>query len=83
MKTVWMSLAIVGLITMVGCGPKAVYIQGGQGSSASLDVSAATGSGRIVITGPYVYCEERIVSKTATEQPTGQLCQPLQPAKTP
>ena len=80
LKMMW-GLGCVVLVGLVGCGPKAVYIQGGQGSSASLDVSAATGSGRIVITGPYVYCEERIVSKTATEQPTGQLCQPLQPAK--
>lgn len=83
MRKMTCALMCLAVVSMIGCGPKAVYIQGGQGSSASLDVSAATGSGRIVITGPYVYCEERIVSKTATEQPTGQLCQPLQPAKTP
>jgi hypothetical protein len=66
------------LLATIGCaGPKAVYIQGGQGATASLDISVATGSGKISLTGPFTYCEERIYSRDANNPPTGNLCEPL------
>lgn len=58
--------AIFCVLLLSACGPSARYINGGQGSSASIDVSVTTGSGKIMLTGPYIYCEER---DTTTHEP--------------
>lgn len=71
------------LLLLSGCGPSAVYLQGGQGSTATLDVSAMTGAGKVVITGPFVYCAERIVSDEAQAPPTGGLCAGLKASVKP
>lgn len=59
------------LLLLSSCGPRATYIQGGQGSTAALEINAVTGSGHVTITGPFTYCSEAIVSKRA---PSGTLC---------
>lgn len=73
---------VLCLLMLSGCGPKAVFISGGQGSTASMDVSPMTGSGRISITGPFVYCSERNFTLDDVEaNPTGKLCKPPKAAK--
>lgn len=64
-------LLLLCLLLLSSCGPRATYIQGGQGATAALEINAVTGSGHVTITGPFTYCSEAITSKRA---PTGTLC---------
>ena len=66
-----MRYLLLGLLLLSACGPKATYINGGQGSSATLEISAVTGSGKVTMTGPFTYCSESLVSKRG---PNGTLC---------
>lgn len=65
------SLLLLSLLLLSACGPRATYIQGGQGSSATLEINAMTGNGKVTMTGPFTYCSESIVSKRS---PSGTLC---------
>ena len=47
-------LLLLSLISLTACSPKAVYIQGGEKASATIDVSAV--GGKIELRGPFVYC---------------------------
>lgn len=73
-------LSLCLLLLCSACGPKATYIQGGQGSSATLEINAMTGNGKVTMTGPFTYCSESIVSKKA---PSGTLCGALYEAEAP
>lgn len=70
-------IALCGMLFLTACGPSATYIQGGKGSSASLDISAATGSGKVMLTGPFVYCSEKSITTRAAKPAIGNLCPPL------
>jgi len=54
-------LLIAVLLTLSACTPKATFIQGGPGSSASVDVNMT--GGRIILTGPFVYCADSATKK--------------------
>lgn len=51
-------LLIPLFLVLAACsGPKATYIQGGQGSSVQIEANMT--GGHIILTGPFVYCSDR------------------------
>lgn len=67
-------LLIAFLLT--GCATKAVFVQGGENSSARIEASMTGGS--IDIKGPFIYCEER-VAKDSPATPSVESCPVLAP----
>ena len=56
MKTTLLGIGL--LMTLAACsGPKATYIQGGQGSSVQIEANMT--GGHVILTGPFVYCSDR------------------------
>ena len=49
-----LALLLLSLVPLTACSPKAVYIQGGEKASATIDISAV--GGKIELRGPFVYC---------------------------
>lgn len=58
-------LLLLFQILVIGCTPKATFIQGGQGSSVQIEASMT--GGHISLTGPFVYCADSIGGKKAGE----------------
>ena len=63
------------LFLLASCAPHAIYIQGGEKSSATLEASMT--GGRINISGPFVYCENT-TGKATRKPPTLAGCPGLE-----
>lgn len=50
-------VAVFALLLTACSGPKATYIQGGQGSSVQIEANMT--GGHVILTGPFVYCSDR------------------------
>ena len=51
------SCVLFVLLLSACSGPRAAYIQGGQGSSVQIEANMT--GGHIILTGPFVYCSDR------------------------
>lgn len=70
-------VAIMALLLLSACAPKATFIQGGQG--ASVQIEASMTGGHISLTGPFVYCADSTDTKSAGK--TLLNCPIVEPAK--
>ncbi len=47
---------LIASFLIIGCAPKAMFIQGGEKAAAHIEITAT--GGRIDLQGPFVYCTD-------------------------